>query len=115
MIYLSETLEATCFPSEDSLFGELFHVSRNTSGGADCTPVARFFAIQPKFVEGFHKHWRLDCFFRVHELSPEPIQAGGELVQALIQAGHFSQPIWLSVHSSRELWGKAYGEVFDLE
>jgi len=90
-------------------------VERNAEGGALLTPVARFFAWRPEYVEGFHEHWQVDCYVRVHELAPEPIILGRSLVGALLREGLCQEPIWLSVHRAEELHGEAFGEVFDLD
>ena len=31
------------------------------------TPIARYFAWKPEFVEGFHGHWRVDCSIRMNK------------------------------------------------
>jgi hypothetical protein len=89
---INATFGADCVVSDEARAGEVYHFARNLAGGAILTPIARYFVWQPQFVEGFHRHWRVDVFVRQHPLSPEPI--------------------WMSAHRSEELKGKAYGEVF---
>jgi hypothetical protein len=112
---VSDTLQADCTVSTSALSGTLYHFKRNAAGGALLTPVARYFGTQPEFVEGYNKHWRLDCYFRDHKLSPEPLAGGEALVVALMKEGICTTPLWLSVHRSEELKGKAYGQVFEEE
>ncbi len=113
---VTPSLEADCVVSSDALFGNLYHVQRNASGGALLTPVACYFATRPQFIEGYYSHWRLDCYFREHRLSPDhPIISGEALVLALIRENLACDPLWLSVHRSEELEGKAYGQVFEIE
>jgi hypothetical protein len=112
---VNNDLEANCVTGETALAGEVHHVARNSSGGAILTPVARYFAWHPLFIENFHEHCRVDCFVRRHDLAPEPIALAEALVLALIHKGICSEPIWLSVHLSEEVRGKAFGEVFDLD
>ncbi len=101
--------------STDALSGTVHHIKRNNAGGALLTPIALYFVTRPEFVEGFNSHWRLDYFSRVHKLSPEPANAGEELVRALFREGLCFEPLWLSIHKSEELSGKAFGEVFEDE
>lgn len=94
--------------------GIVFHVSRNTSGGSTSTPVAYYFVWRPDVgVEGYHLHWRIDCFVHDHQLAPVPRWLGTTLADALLNAGSVSEPLWVSWHSSNELAGEARGEVFD--
>lgn len=86
---------------------------RNRAGGSVNTPVAFYFMWRPEYVEGVHAHWRVDCFVREHPLAPEPTTVGRTLVAALIREGLCAEPIWLSVHQSKELMGQAFGEVFE--
>jgi hypothetical protein len=114
-IRLNDTLEANCNSSADFFEGEIFHVQcPGAHFGTEYTPIARYFATRPVFAEGFHDHWSLHCFFRIHELSPEPMDAGDLLVKALIALGVCFEPIYLTVHSSQSLGGTPYGQVFDL-
>jgi hypothetical protein len=110
---IGDHLEVECTIRTDALSGRLYHVTRNASGGVNLTPVAYFFATRPEFIEGYHAHWRLDCFFQDHKLTPNPLSVGEQLVEALKKENLCSDPLWLSVHQSTELAGKAYGEVFD--
>jgi len=114
VIRLNDALEAKSFSAGSFFSGEIFHVQRpGVHFGTEYTPVARYFATRPEFVEGFHEHWSLHCFFRIHELSPQPMEAGDLLVKALIKEGICSEPIFLSVYSSQSLGGTPYGDVFD--
>jgi hypothetical protein len=63
---VTDTFQADCVVSEAARAGKIYHVVRNASGGAMLTPIARYFVWQPEFVEGFHKHWRVDCFVYQH-------------------------------------------------
>lgn len=110
---VSQALDADCVVASDSFAGEVYHVQRNSSGGAVLTPIARYFGWKPEFVEGFNPHWHVDCFVRVHELAPDAMSTGQALVAALMREGLCSEPIWLSVHKSEELEGQAYGAVFE--
>ena len=107
--------DAGCVFTPDAVSGEVYHVVRNPAGGADYTPVARFFAWRPGYVEGVHAHWRIDCFVRVHPRSPEPKQLGPALAEALMRESLCTEPLWVSWHRSEELQGKAFGEVFESE
>jgi hypothetical protein len=107
--------DAGCVFTPDAVSGEVYHVVRNPAGGADYTPVARFFAWRPGYVEGVHAHWRVDCFVRVHLRSPEPKQLGPALAEALMRESLCTEPLWVSWHRSEELHGKAFGEVFESE
>ena len=109
---ITDSYQAECVVSEGARVGEIYHVARSASGGAWLTPIARYFVWQPEFVDGSHKHWRVDCFVRQHELSPAPMSLGESLVAALIREQLCAEPIWMSAHSSSELDGKAFGEVF---
>ncbi len=40
------------------------------------------------------------------------MQIGEQLVAALIREQLCAEPIWMSAHTSDEIKGKAYGEVF---
>jgi hypothetical protein len=112
---VSEKICADCVVTERSRAGELYHVARNSAGGATLTPIARYFVWRPEFVEGFNGHWHVDCFVRQHALSPDPTELGECLVAALVREGLCAEPIWMSVHRSDELTGKAYGEVFSAD
>ncbi len=112
---ITGTLDAECVETPESVAGQIFHVERNSAGGATRTPVARFFTWRPEYVEGFHAHWRVDCFVCVHPLAPEPAVAAKALVDALMRESLCSEPLWVSWYCCEEIHGKAYGEVFDLE
>ncbi len=112
---ISEKFEADYVEEEKSRIGEVYFIERNSSGGAMLTPIARFFAWRPASTEGFHPHWRVDCFVRQHKLAPEAGWLGKALTEALIQNDICERPIWTSWHTSEELQGEAFGEVFDLD
>ena len=103
-----------CTIADKSRSGEIYHVRRNISGGQTLTPVARFFAWQPDFTEGYHRHWRVDCFVMRHPLAlSEPILLGQALVAAVTREELCDEPIWLSTHRSDDEKGQAYGNLFD--
>lgn len=111
---ISENIEADCTVKNEALHGTLYHVQMNKSGGSSTsTPVALYFATRPEFIEGYHAHWRIDCFFKQHKLSPDPLSTGEALVDALKNEKLCTEPLWLSVHRSDDEKGKAYGELYD--
>ena len=112
---IASDLDAACVITSESVAGEVYHVERNESGGANFTPVARFFAWRPVHVENFHPHWRVDCFVRNHPLSPDPKVLGDALAKGLLREAICSEPLWVSWHRSEEINGKAFGEVFDFD
>ena len=112
---ISPEFDAACVITPGAVSGEVYHVARNSAGGADFTAVARFFAWRPDYVEGCHEHWRVDCFVRVHVCSPEPKRLGSELAEALLRESLCTEPLWISWHRSEELHGKAFGDVFESE
>ena len=112
---ISEQLEADCVERDGSRIGEVYHVQRNYAGGAVLTPIARYFAWRPEFIENFHPHWRIDCFVRKHRLAPKPERLGRALTEALLESGLVQEPIWVSWHMSREVKGIAIGQVYDLD
>ena len=112
-IAVSDKFEANYVADEKSRIGEIFFVERNSAGGAILTPIARFFAWRPSYFEGLHPHWRVDCFVRKHKLAPEAGWLGKVLTEALIQNDICELPIWTSWHSSEELHGAAFGNIFD--
>jgi hypothetical protein len=102
--------------SADGTFhsGRVFHISRNSSGGSTSTPVGYYFVWRPDIgAEGYHLHWRVDCFVRDHQLAPSPRWLGTVLADALLSTASVSEPLWISWHSSKELAGEARGQVFD--
>ena len=107
--------DGICDLLQDARVGEVYHVVYNSAGGSNSTPIARFFASRPKFIEGFNAHWRLDCFVREHALAPDPALLGDALLQALIANRVLEVPVWVSWHRSSELGGKALGEVFEVD
>ena len=109
---VSDSFEADAVVSEENCAGEIYHVVRNSAGGKLLTPIARYFAWKPQFAEGFNSHWRVDCFVSQHHLSPDPTCLGNLLVLALMREQICTKPIWMSAHSSDELDGKVYGDVF---
>ncbi len=115
-IQINDNLDADCVKEEATRIGEVYHVQRNRSGGALLTPIARYFAWRPiMYSEGFHEHWRIDCFVRRHELAPDPQYVAKELTAAMIGNGLCEEPIWVSWHLSEEIAGEALGEVFDFD
>jgi hypothetical protein len=112
---VTSEFDAACVIASDAVTGEVYHVVRNSAGGTNYTPVARVFAWRPGHVEGFNAHWRVDCFVRVHPLSPDPKMLGPAVAEALLREGLCTEPLWVSWHRSEELRGKSYGEVFESE
>jgi len=112
---LTGQFAADCDASSGARAGSIYHVDRHSTGGANLTPIARYFAYRPSYIEGYHDYWRIDLHIREHALSPDPMPLGKALVAALMNEGLCSEPIWLSVHRSQELEGMAFGEVFDLD
>jgi hypothetical protein len=110
---LSAVFEVECLPAGDFIPGTIYHVVRNSSGGANLTPIAQFFCWRPTFIEGFNSYWRVDCYIREHSLSPEPEWTGQALASGLLHEGYCAEPLWVSWHRSSELGGKAYGDVFE--
>ena len=91
---LNPEFSADCTIAEKSRSGEVYHIRRKASGsGMTLTPVARYFAWQPDFIEGFNRHWRVDCFVTRHPLAPnEPISLGQALVAALMRENLCNEP-----------------------
>lgn len=113
---LSQSYYAQGDDTGEFLSGEVYHIVRNAQGGSCSTPIARYFVSSPLVsAEGFHKHQRLDCFVRRHDLAPQPAWLGRCLADALAQAGSIREPFWVSWHSSQEEAGEARGEVFDFD
>jgi hypothetical protein len=110
---INERFTADCVESERSRAGEIYDVVLNSAGGATLTRIARYFCWRPSLVEGFHRHWRVDCFVREHPLSPSEISLATDLVKSLMREGICSEPILVSAHRSKELESAAFGEVFD--
>jgi len=100
---ISSTLAGDCVVSPEARAGELFHVAKNSAGGALMTPIARYFIWRPEFVEGFKKHWRIDCFIRDHELAPAAKTLKEALVPARKKEGLCEEPVWLSLHQREEV------------
>ena len=112
---LNASFDADCVITDASRVGEIYHVARNSAGGAILTPIALYFVWRPEFVENFNPYWRVDCFVRKHKLAPRPMVLGEDLVSSLTKEKLCEEPIWLSVHESVELNGKEYGNIFDEE
>jgi hypothetical protein len=110
---ITSDFDAACMVVAGAMAGEVYHVERNRSGGANFTPVARIFAWRPQHVENFHSHWRVDCFVRVHPRSPDPKFQGDAVAKALLRESICSEPLWVSWHRNEEINGKAFGEVLD--
>jgi hypothetical protein len=111
-VELSDVFVARSEESEPTI-GEVYHVARNEHGGAMWTPVVRYFAWRPSPADGYHSHWRLECFVRDDELAPDPEWVGKALTDALVSQQVLSEPLWVSWHRSQELGGEERGEVFD--
>jgi hypothetical protein len=80
---LNPEYSADCTIADKSRPGEIYHVNRNVVGsGATLTGVARCFAWQPDFIEGYNRYWRVDCFVKRHPLASEPMFLGDALVAA---------------------------------
>jgi hypothetical protein len=112
---IAPMLDAACLVNTEFISGEVDYVERNAAGGSIFTPIARFFAWRPVQIENCHPHWRVDCFVRVHELSPEPKIVGRALASGLLAEAICTEPLWVSWHQSEELGGTNFGEVFDLD
>ena len=99
---LNTDFSADCTIAEKSRSGTIYRVQgRNTAGGKMLTPVALYFAWQPDFVEGFNRHWRVDCFVKRHPLTPgEPMILGRALIAALKSEDLCEEPIWLSSYGA---------------
>jgi len=96
--------------------GEIFHIKRNSQGGTVSTPIARYFTTRPEIgAEGYHPHWRIDCTVRDHGLAPAEDWLARRLVDALLERGAVTEPVWVSWHRAKELGGEARGEVFDFD
>jgi hypothetical protein len=109
---LNDIFQAECLILEEVRIAEVYYLARNSAGRGHTTPVARFFVWRPVFIEGFNPYWRVDCFVRQHQLSPQPMLLGDVLVIALVRERLCAEPIWTSAHRSDELEGRAYGDVF---
>ncbi len=112
---IAPTMDALCLINSEFVSGEVYHVERIAAGGANFTPIARFFAWRPVHVENYHPHWRVDCFVHAHELSPEPKLVGKALARHLLQEAICTEPLWVSWHRGEELGGTNLGEVFDID
>jgi hypothetical protein len=110
---LGASFEVDCSPIADFVPGEIYHVARNSAGGANLTPITQFFCWKPIFVEGHNPYWRVDCYVRRHALAPNPEWIGKALAEALLARGLCNEPLWVSWHDSAELGGKPYGPVFE--
>ena len=105
---------ASCAVGADHVAGEVYHVRENRIGsGSMSTPVARYFARQAEYSEGFNPHWRLDCYMRKHKLAGNPEKLTRALAQGLIAAGHITEPMWMSWHRSEELAGDKRGALWE--
>jgi hypothetical protein len=110
---INSSLAGDCVVSADARAGELYHVVKNGAGGSMMTPIARYFVWRPEFVEGFRKHWRVDCYIHDHKLSPSERTLKEMLIPALKKEGLCEEPVWLSLHQSKEVDGLAFGQVFE--
>ena len=111
---LSPSLEADCVEHEGSRIGQLYRAKTNKSGGRLLTPIGRYFAWRPGYIENARPHWRVDCYVR-HRLALRPEQLGRQLVAALVKEGLCAEPLWLSWHRGRELGGAPFGEIYDFD
>lgn len=108
--------EADCPIIQDEVrIAEVYHYERNAAGGSVRTPIARYFAWKPEYAENFHDHWRIDCYVRQHERSPDPKTLGRTLRNALIRESLCSEPCWVAWHRSEAIGGEAAGDVYDLD
>jgi hypothetical protein len=91
---IDDDFSADAVISERARAGQTFHIRRNHVGtGMTLTAITRYFAWQPEFMEGYHRHWRVDCFVRRHALAPEPMPLGEKLVTALVREALCEEPI----------------------
>lgn len=112
-ISVTKDFEARLSIFEQTLAGEVFHVVRPTAGGgANLTPIARYYGHRPEFLDNFNEHWRIDCYVRDHPLAPDHRFLGERLTEALVREGVITQPVWMSAYRSSGESGRAYGEVF---
>jgi hypothetical protein len=103
---VTSDFDAACIISSETVSGEVYRVDRpNGSAGATFTPVALFFAWRAVHTENFHPHWRVDCFVRAHQLSPDLKDLGIALAEGLLREAISSEPLWVSWHRSEELGG----------
>jgi hypothetical protein len=93
---ITPDFDAACAIKSESIAVEVYHVRRNQSGGAILIPVARFFASRPVYTDNYHAHWRVDCFVRAHELSPQPKVLGLALAEGLLRESICTEPLWVS-------------------
>jgi hypothetical protein len=107
-----DEFEAKTDQDQNVLAGEIYHVSTSTNVR---TPIGRYFAWHPTFIEGFNRHWRIDCFVRRTPLAKSPERIGTSLVAALMACKLCSEPLWLSVYRGEEVAGMRYGDVFEEE
>ena len=115
-IQLGGSLEAECSSTASSHFGDIFHVEYNSHGGSNATPIAKFWVCRPPVpAEGFRAHWQVNCYVRVHPMSPPAALVGQALVHALVREGKCAEPIWLSNYLGTEVEGQEFGEVFSYD
>lgn len=107
---LNDEFETDSNEISGAIIGELFHVANSTNVR---TPVGLFFAWHPVFVEGFNKHWHVDCYVRRTPLAKSAEAIGAALVAALIEQEMCNRPLFLSVYRTEELAGMKYGDVFE--
>lgn len=112
---ISESYEADCRSSGETRIGEVYHTSTSSGGGATLTPVARYFAHKPGYIENVNPHWRIDCFVRKHRFARNAERISRDLTTALVSRGHCEEPIWLSWYRAEEIKGAAFGEVFETD
>ncbi len=111
-IAVTKDFEASLPLLDQTLAGEVFHVTRpSAGGGAILTPIARYYCYRLEFIENFNKHWRIDCYLRDHPLAPDHRFLGERLAEALVREGLITEPVWMSAFRSSGECGRAYGEV----
>jgi hypothetical protein len=102
--------------TEFTRIGEIFHTKRNTFGtGSTSTPIARYFAWRPEYIENVNPHWRIDCFVREHKLAGNPKNLTQLLANELVTHKLCDTPIWIGWHKVLELGGEAKGELFEFD
>ena len=113
---LNNTYRADFKETPDVRIGQIYHVLPNKVGtGSVSTPVARYFAWQPEYIEGVNPHWRIDCFVRDHQLAGDPKEMA-KLLTAKLQELHWCDlPIWVSWHKSSELGGEKLGDLWEAD
>lgn len=110
---ISENFVADCQVSVDTRIGAIYHIKYNAAGGSVMTPVAQYFAWRPNIPEGYHPHWRVDCYIRDHTLAGDAKSMTKSLALALQKSELCAQPMWVGWHKTEEMSGEVYGELWD--